>query len=81
MELPGLHPHPLKGDDKGLWSASGNWRVIFRFEDNSAVDIDYLDYHSKAFGGSAESWLNQQTQYDLWQAMQKEGDFEVTAFA
>ena len=26
---------------------------------------------SKAFGGSAESWLTQQTQYDLWQAMQK----------
>jgi plasmid maintenance system killer protein len=24
---------------------SGNWRVIFRFEDNSAVDINYLDYH------------------------------------
>ena len=26
---------------------------------------------SKAFGGSAESWLIQQAQYDLWQAMQK----------
>ena len=36
---------------------------------------------SKAFGGSAESWLIQQTQYDLWQAMQKEGEIEVTAFA
>jgi plasmid maintenance system antidote protein VapI len=23
---------------------------------------------SKAFGGSAESWLVQQAQYDLWQA-------------
>ena len=30
---------------------------------------------SKAFGGSAESWLIQQTQYDLWQAMQKMVDF------
>jgi len=26
---------------------------------------------SKAFGGSAESWLIQQAQYDLWKAQQK----------
>lgn len=25
---------------------------------------------SVAFGGSAESWVTQQAQYDLWQAMQ-----------
>ena len=24
---------------------SGNWRVTFRFEDGSAVDVDYVDYH------------------------------------
>ena len=36
---------------------------------------------SKAFGGSAESWLIQQTQYDLWQAMQKEKEIKVKAFA
>ena len=36
---------------------------------------------SKAFGGSAESWLIQQTQYDLWQAMQKADDIKVKAFA
>jgi proteic killer suppression protein len=47
MDLPGLNLHPLKGEYKGYWavSVSGNWRVIFRFEDNRAVDIDYLDYH------------------------------------
>ena len=47
MDLPGLNLHPLKGDYKSFWavSVSGNWRVIFRFEDNRAVDIDYLDYH------------------------------------
>ena len=22
-----------------------NWRVIFRFEDGHAADVDYLDYH------------------------------------
>jgi addiction module HigA family antidote len=36
---------------------------------------------SKAFGGSAESWLIQQAQYDLWQAMQRENDIKVKAFA
>jgi plasmid maintenance system antidote protein VapI len=36
---------------------------------------------SKAFGGSPESWLIQQSQYDLWQAMQKQGEIKVKAFA
>ncbi len=24
---------------------SGNWRVVFRFEDTEAVDVDLIDYH------------------------------------
>lgn len=32
---------------------------------------------SKAFGTSAESWLNQQMQYDLWQAEKIVGDVKV----
>jgi addiction module HigA family antidote len=32
---------------------------------------------SKAFGTSAESWLNQQMQYDLWIAEQAAGDIRV----
>jgi antitoxin HigA-1 len=32
---------------------------------------------SKAFGTSAESWLNQQMQYDLWVAEQTAGDLRV----
>ena len=36
---------------------------------------------SKAFGGSAESWLIQQVQYDLWQAKQKAGKIKVKKFA
>jgi addiction module HigA family antidote len=36
---------------------------------------------SKAFGGSPESWLIQQSQYDLWQVMQKQGEIKVKAFA
>ncbi|MBW4552478.1 MAG: HigA family addiction module antidote protein [Aphanocapsa sp. GSE-SYN-MK-11-07L] len=31
----------------------------------------------KAFDTSAESWLNQQMQYDLWQAEQTVGNIEV----
>lgn len=36
---------------------------------------------SKGFGGSAESWLIQQTQYDLWQALKNENNIKVKAFA
>lgn len=32
---------------------------------------------SKAFGTSAESWLNQQVQYDLWLAEKKSKDMDV----
>lgn len=35
---------------------------------------------SKAFGGSPESWLAQQMQYDLWQA-KEETDPDVKRFA
>jgi len=47
MNLPGFKLHELKGREKGLWavSVSGNWRVVFRFEGNDAVQVDYLDYH------------------------------------
>ena len=47
MDLPGLDLHPLKGSFKGFWavSVSGNWRVIFRFENGNAIDVNYLDYH------------------------------------
>ena len=31
----------------------------------------------KAFDTSAESWLNQQMQYDLWQAEQSVGEIKV----
>ena len=47
MNLPGLQLHELKGGMKGHYavSVSGNWRVTFRFEDGTAVDVDYVDYH------------------------------------
>lgn len=47
MDLPGFRLHALRGAMKGCFAVtvSGNWRVIFRFKDGSAVDVDYIDYH------------------------------------
>lgn len=47
--FPGWKLHPLKGDRKGSWSltVTGNWRLIFRYDErtNTASDIDLIDYH------------------------------------
>jgi toxin HigB-1 len=47
MNLPGFRLHPLKGEFVGFWSVtvSANWRIIFRFEDGNATDVDMVDYH------------------------------------
>ena len=44
---PGFRLHQLKGDRAGQWSmsVSANWRIVFRFIDGEAVDIDLVDYH------------------------------------
>jgi len=46
MDLPGFGLHPLKGERKGFWAVTvlGNWRVIFRFVDHNAAEVDYV-YH------------------------------------
>ena len=47
LDLPGARLHALKGDRKGFFSLelSGNWRLIFRFEDGDAYDVEVVDYH------------------------------------
>ncbi len=47
MDFPGLRLHPLTGNLSGFWSVSvsGNWRIVFRFEDSHVVDVDLVDYH------------------------------------
>lgn len=47
MDLPGLRLHSLRGELKGFWAVTvrANWRVIFRFIDGDALDVDYVDYH------------------------------------
>jgi proteic killer suppression protein len=45
--VPGWELHSLKGNLEGHWSVkvNGNWRMIFKFEDEDAILVDYLDYH------------------------------------
>ena len=47
LDLPDYRLHPLKGNMKGYWSISisANWRIIFRFEEGDAYDVDLVDYH------------------------------------
>ena len=47
MDVPSFRLHRLKGDLAGYWAGTvrANWRIVFRFEDGHAVDVDYLDYH------------------------------------
>ena len=47
IDRPGYRLHPLKGDRSGFWAinVSGNWRIVFKFEDNDAYIVDYEDYH------------------------------------
>ena len=47
MNLPGFRLHRLKGNLKAFWSVTvqANWRVIFRFEEGNACDVDLIDYH------------------------------------
>jgi toxin HigB-1 len=44
-----LKPHLLKGNYKDYWAMqiTGNWRIIFKFENenSSAYDLDLIDYH------------------------------------
>jgi toxin HigB-1 len=45
--MPGWKLHPLTGDLAGCWSltVTRNWRLVFRFKDGDAFDLDLMDYH------------------------------------
>ena len=47
LNFPGSNLHRLSGDLSNFWAVnvSGNWRIIFSFEDGDAFDVDYVDYH------------------------------------
>ena len=46
MNIAGFHFHGLQGNPK-RWSVrvSGNYRITFGWSGETAVDIDYEDYH------------------------------------
>ena len=47
--LQSLKPHKLKGDLSDFWAitVSGNYRIIFKFDNDSrsATELNLLDYH------------------------------------
>ena len=47
LDLPGYRLHRLKGDRTGYWAVTvrANWRIIFRFENGDALDVELIDYH------------------------------------
>ena len=47
MNTPGNNFHKLIGNRSGQYSVSvsGNWRVVFAFDGEDAILVDYLDYH------------------------------------
>lgn len=47
MHTPGMQFHKLTGHLSGFYSVSvsGNWRIIFKFKEHHAEDVNYVDYH------------------------------------
>lgn len=47
MDYPGSDLHQLKGNMKELWAVkvSGNWRIVFGFDDGNISKVNYMDYH------------------------------------
>jgi len=47
LNLPRYRLHRLKGDMKGCWAVTvrANWRIVFRFQDGHACDVELIDYH------------------------------------
>ena len=47
MDQPTFRLHPFRGDLKGVWAVTvrAKWRIVFRFNDDNAEDVDFVDYH------------------------------------
>jgi proteic killer suppression protein len=47
LNFPGMRWHPLKGELQNFYSVtvSANWRIIYKFEGQHVILVDYLDYH------------------------------------
>ena len=49
QDLIFLRPHPLKGNLKDFWAMdiSGNWRIIFKFNNTDPVSYTHLDVYKR----------------------------------
>ena len=47
LNLPRYRLHQLKGGRKSYWAVTvrANWRIIFKFDDGNATDVELIDYH------------------------------------
>lgn len=47
VDVPTFRLHQLKGDLKGVYAVTirANWRIVFRFNEGNAFDVDFVDYH------------------------------------
>lgn len=45
--LRSVRLHKLKGDRTGYWAinVNGPWRIVFRFKDGNAYEVEIVDYH------------------------------------
>ncbi len=45
--LKSIGLHALSGDRQGQWAMTinGPWRLVFRFRDGNAEDVEIVDYH------------------------------------
>lgn len=75
-----LEPLGLSVTDaaKGLGVSRNTFSMLLN--GRAGISPDMAIRLSKGFGGSAESWLRQQMQYDLWQAEQRAGSIKVRKF-
>ena len=41
--------HKLSGDRSGFWAirVNGPWRIVFRFDDGDAFEVEIVDYHER----------------------------------
>ena len=47
LDRPTFRLHARKSERKGYWAVTvrANWRIVFRFTDGKASEVDFVDYH------------------------------------
>ncbi len=47
VDVHSFRLYRLSGNLRGFWSVTvrANWRIIFRFENGNAFDVDLVEYH------------------------------------